>query len=155
MGDSQTTPIGKLAINIENESDQQLRTYIQHLQEVQKQIIPFDGLARTITLYHANETYMYGTDIRTVGKESVMMYKVNPGLAKQIENEKYSYLKRVLNLCLKTDICQKLGMSIADFMGLEVPVFSYIEKMYYENKPAEQSALEDIAKELENTGKKK
>lgn len=154
MGHSQTTPIGRLAVNIEDDDDEILKAYLKNLDYAKSQTSKLDSMGKSIIIRLLNEAWMYGVDLRTVKTDSNLMYHVDRQSVDEIEKVKFGYLQRVLNLCLRTDICSKTGMSLADFMGLEYPVFEYIEKKYYEHKPAEQKALEDIAKDLTSTGSK-
>lgn len=169
MDDGKATPLGKnqgispkgvtvqgrLANDISLDTDQLLAAYAERLQHLKTQLIGVSDFARAACMAQFNETWMYGTDMRIYGRESVLLYHVKPHAAEAVETYKHAYLKRVLNLCLRTDICAKLGMSLMDFMTLEFPVFEYIEKSYYEHKPMENEMLGDLVRQMEQDAKKK
>ncbi|MDE5759006.1 MAG: hypothetical protein K2H85_10415 [Allobaculum sp.] len=144
------TQLGPLQVDVFSESDELLKAYTERLGFVKEQMVGMDGFYRSAMMAQFNESWMYGVDIRKVGLSSILYYHVQPDAADTIEKYRYSHLTRVLSLCLKTDICQKLGMSLTDFMSLEFPVFEQIEKAYYEHKPIETEMVGDILRQMEN-----
>ena len=111
-------------------------------------------MQRSLLLSQFNESYMYGADVREVGKgQTVFMYIVQNKLADYLENYQYAYLRRVLRFCFSTDFYKKTGLSVKDLMTLDLATFEYIEKEFRDFKPVERDALEDLMRDLEKTGK--
>lgn len=152
MGGGQTTPIGALAKDITSSDDQLCLEYIEKLNFVKSQIGHLSPEEKMLTILQFNESYMYGVDVREVGKGSTaLLYHADDKLVDSIETYKFAYLKRVLSLCLRSDLCAKLGMSLMEFMSLEYPIFEYIEKTFIETKPTEMEHMEELTKDLEKS----
>lgn len=140
--------IGKHARNLYQEvptHQEELEEYAALHSDLIKQLNGFTGLNRTVAITMFNESYAFGRDIRH-DAGSALMYRTVDVKGPLPE---YAYLKRVMDLCLRTDIAQKLGMSMVDFMHLDYATFNYIEKEYYDHKPIEQDAVEEMMREMD------
>ena len=81
------------------------------------------GLHRSQSIAFFNDSYRMGKDIRD--SRSIFTYPVS--VEEQNNHPEMLYLSRVLKLCASSDICNKLGLSIKDFMEMDLNTFSYIE----------------------------
>ncbi len=148
MGDLSTTVTGKYKKNLFQEPVAgygEIEDYAEQHRYLVTQLKGMTGLDRTVAITFFNESYAYQKDIRAPTGSSMMYHAVAPSGTPP----EYSYLKRILDLCFRSDICQKLGMSVADFMGLDYATFCYIEKEYYDNKPVEQEVVDQLLKEVD------
>lgn len=127
-----------------------MQKYGELHQSLIAQLGSMTGINRSVAINFFNESYAFNSDVR-ISTGSGMMNHVTKDYQKL--QPEFSYLRKVLNLCLSTDICQKLGMSLEDFMGLDLATFGFIEKMYAEHKPAEQEAVDELMRNADLANK--
>lgn len=111
-------------------------------------------MARSVAFAEFNDTYCYGRDVRLPNGRSTFSHRVRNDIDK-LPRPEYAYLKRVLNMCLRSDICQKLNLSVFDFMQLDLATYEFIEREYYTNKPVEQNSAEAAFREMQRELSKK
>lgn len=145
-----------MAVDLESQADAVLENYAKRYCAVAKQCATATGMARTVTFAEFNDTYCYGRDMRLANGRSTFMYRTRGDIDK-LPHPEYGYLKRILTLCLRSDICQKLNISAFDLMQLDLATFEFIEQEYYTNKPVEQdtaeAAIRDMQRELAKKSK--
>lgn len=146
MGDRTYTPIGKYARDIYSGDQQLVDNYATEHKSIVKQLTSVTGINRSLALSFFNESYAYDRDIR-IPQGASMMYTIPKNVP--VVYPEYAYLKRILDFCLKTDVCQKLGLSVEDFMNLDLATLEFIETSYYNHKPIEQEAIDGIMREAD------
>lgn len=100
------------------------------------------GLYRSQSLAFFNDSYRLGRDVRS--RNTIFTYPVSQ--EEQNSFPEFGYLHRVLKLCSKTDICSKLGLSIVDFMNMDLNTYTYIEEYYNKVYEKESKMTEEIMK---------
>ena len=148
MGDLSATVTGTYRKNLFQEpltGSTELEDYANQHSSVVNQLKGTSGLNRTVAITFFNESYGYERDVRTPTGSSLMYHAVD---VRGVYPE-YSYLKRALDFCLRSDVCQKLGLSVADLMGLDYATFNFIEKEYYDHKPVEQEVVDQLLKDVD------
>ncbi len=142
MGDLSNLPVGRYAQDVFRDTGgEDVKTYGELHQSFITQLGNMTGINRSVAINFFNESYAFNQDVR-IPTGSGMMHHVTKDYQKL--QPEFSYLRKVLHLCLSSDICQKLGMSLEDFMGLDLATFSFIEKAYADHKPAEQDAVDEL-----------
>ena len=136
-----------MAVDLTSDSAADLERYTVLHKNVVDQSRQAEGLTRSVIMAHFNDSYCYGRDVR-INSRSVMMYHIRADIDKY-DTVAEQYLKRVLSLCLKSDICQKLNMSMVELMEIDYPTFEFIEREYYKHKPIEQDIVAEVQREME------
>jgi len=103
------------------------------------------GISKSQNIRFFNEAYIAGTSIHDKNRSC---FTYSKPVDAPIEYPEYNYLSMVLDLCLKSDICSKLGLSVSDFMQMDLGTFKYIQETYYKHKPKEQKEIENILKDM-------
>lgn len=137
-----------MAADLSDSAVESLGAYARLHENVVSQSFGADGLTKSVILTHFNDSYCYGNDVRTAYAGSVMMYSIRKDI-ETFDTVAEQYFKRVLNLCLRSDICQKLNMSMVELMSVDYPTFELIEREFYKHKPAEQDIAAELQRELE------
>lgn len=106
------------------------------------------GLLRSQNTKFFHDSYAIGKDVRNANG-SLFTYSTRVDEIKTYPE--YGYLNRVLTLCLNTDICTKLGLSVADFMHLDLATFNYIEEQYHKLKAETSKTANKVLRDLNIT----
>lgn len=123
-------------------SDESIEVYTQKHAALMKHINnnkELENLDKCVALRVFNETYMTNSCIRP---NTGFLCCVDDSLA----NSSDGYVTRVLDFCLHTNACEKYGLSIKDFMNMDLYYFTKLRDALYKLKPKEDAIIENFAK---------
>lgn len=66
------------------------------------------------------------------------------------EIKDYSYLQDVIDLCLHTEVCKVMNLSLLDLMHMDYPTYMQIRDMMLKDKQEKIKEMERSQKDLED-----
>lgn len=126
--------------NISDDDNNLLQAYGEAHISMSQACTGSKGLFRAQNIAIFNDSYRLGHDIRD--NKSLITYSVS-----EKEKNNHSdmlYLPRVMKLCAKSEICSKLGISIKDFMEMDLNTFTFIEEYWEKLMKHESNETKNI-----------
>jgi len=122
-------------------SEERTEVYAQKHATLMKNISNnhWDDIDKCVALRVFHESYMKETPFRS---DTGFICCVDDSLTQDSDG----YITRVIDFCLHTNACEKYGLSIKDFMNMDLYYFTKLRDALYKLKPKEEAIVENIAK---------